>query len=253
MKIICEYCDSSVDIKNNTKCPNCGADLSSNKFFRDSMNMKFEKEKIELEKEKLQLEKEKARYNINQPTAEQKEAFKSLSRFLKIGCSIPFIFVIFVIIFIIINIFNFTGSLIDATQTLSTAFSEESLVESQVEGNFNEPISTSTYSVTCNHYEEFEVPYSTPTVGHKYVRFHFIVENISNEDIYSDEKIRTIADGIQCQRMDYYKNVTELPVSYISPEAKIVGYIGFEIPENTKLLQIKYGDYVTINIDMNQK
>ena len=46
MKIVCDYCGSAVDSEKATKCSNCGADLSDNKIFKDTMNMNFEKEKL---------------------------------------------------------------------------------------------------------------------------------------------------------------------------------------------------------------
>jgi len=207
------------------------------------MEIKNEQEKIELEKKKIQLEQEKIENIRRQETLESMRKGTEFVRILKIGCLIPFILVIILLaVSIIIAIKD---------QVVTNDNNDKNIVqEVAVEGNFNEPVSTSTFSVTCDGYEEFE-RYSEPTNGYKYVRFHFTVENISDKELYDEEKIRALVNGVQCERASF-SDKKQLPEAYIIPGGKIDGYIGFEIPENAKKIDIKYGDYITIHVDMNK-
>lgn len=234
MKVICEYCKNTVDTEQNNKCPTCGADISNNEMIKENM-------RIENERDRIVLEQQKTDALRNKEILESQRRGTQFVRILKIGCLIPFILMI---ILLVISI-----SIAIKEQIVGDKIDEESQIkEVMAQGDFNEPVNNSVLSVTCDKYEEFE-RYSKPTPGYKYIRFHFIVENVTDEEIYDDESIRALVDGIQCERASF-SDKKQLPEAYIMPGAKVDGYIGFEIPENTTRVEIKYGDYITIFVDI---
>ena len=236
MKVICEYCKNTFDTEKNNKCPSCGADISSNEMLKEKMRIENEKQKIELEQEKIEQMR-------RQKTIESIERGEKFAKILKIGCLIPFILMI---ILLIVSI-----SIAIKDQIVGNENDKENEVKQvMVQGNFNKAVSNNVLSVICDEVEEFK-KYSKPTPGYKYIRFHFIVENVTDIEIYDDEPIRALVDGIQCERVSF-SDVKKLPESYIMPGAKIDGYIGFEIPEDATRVEIKYGDYITIYVDIDK-
>ena len=239
MKVICEYCKNTFDSEKNNQCPTCGADISNNEMIKENI-------KIENERDRIVLEQQKTDAIRNKEILESQRRGTQFVRILKIGCLIPFILMI---ILIVISISMAIKEIVtlgqDDTENIDT---ENKIQEVMTQGNLNEPVSTSTYSVTCNGYEEFE-KYSKPTNGYKYMRFHFTIENISDETIYSDEALMLLVNGVQCERARF-SDVKKLKEAYIIPGAKIDGYIGFEVPENASNVEIKYGEYITIYVDI---
>ena len=235
MKIICEYCKNTVDSDKYTKCTTCGADINNSEMIKNTIKMQNEKQRIELEQEKIEQIRRKK-------TLESMEKGEQFAKILKIGCLIPFILMI---ILFVISI----SMAIKEQLGFNNENQEDKTQAVVVQGEFNQPVNNSVISVTCDKYEEFE-RYSKPTQGYKYMRFHFIVENVTDEEIYDDEKIRVLVDGIQCERVSF-SDVKQLPETYIMPGTKIDGYIGVEIPEDATDAEIKYGDYITIYVDMN--
>ena len=236
MRITCEYCGSSIDTEKDDKCPSCGANIGTNKEMKEAMNIQKQQEKENLEQSRL--------YNMEKDRLlKSQESATKFVKFVKIGCSIPIILIILMMTIAFIGVLK-NNNIINNKEEKTIE-----IIEKQVEGNLKETVSTSTYSVICDNYEEFE-RYSKPTSGYKYIRFHFIIENISDEEIYDNVPVRAIADGIQCERANF-SDKKVLPNLNIMPGAKNDGYIGFEIPENAELIDIKYGNYITIHITMN--
>ena len=82
--------------------------------------------------------------------------------------------------------------------------------------------------------------------GYELVKFHLIVENLTDTSIRS-ENVNCIVDGI-AQTNDVYSGYSDLPF-HIDKDLAVKGTSTFFVPVNASSYDIRYGDYVTIHIE----
>lgn len=219
MKFFCEYCGARIDADTDDKCPSCGASYKKNKTF------------IRLEEEKNKDQ------NADRKFKEQmfNHTMKSM-KFSRIFMIFPIIIFLLVFSVIVFNILNLN------------VFRKEAK-EENVTVNFNEYGSTSKYRVKVSKYETVESAFKDVEDDYEYVKFTLLVENISNEQI-GREDVFCIVDGI-AQTNYFVSGYSDLPF-FINKGLTVSGTATFLVPKKAKSYQIKYGDYVTINIEKSK-
>lgn len=236
MKFFCEYCGNRIDAEVDEKCPNCGASYKKNKSF------------IELEKNRAQQNQLNEEYKhkiINHVLGTMK--------FSKVFMLIPIIFFLIVFTTIVISIVNFeknnktnkNDNFTEVQDKIDSIINNDSKVQEKATASFNEYAETSKYKVKVEKYEVVEDIFRHAGEGYELVKFHLIVENLSNTSIRS-ENVNCIVDGI-AQNNDVYSGHSELPF-YIDKELAVKGTSTFIVPINATSYDIRYGDYVTIHI-----
>lgn len=262
MIINCDYCGASIDINKYKICPHCGASFNEDQEyqtfkereeqieelkFKSLQETQEQQKKInELEIEKKKAENESQKY-FNKRQEENEKYRKSIS---KTGKILKFLICIPIICSIIICILPERTTSDENVQTKTDIETIETpeIIEVAVSGGLNETLSTSKYSVTITELKEASAPWHwKPASGKMYVAFNFIVENISNEEILSDEQVYCEADGFLADSFRYSEDIY-LSSKYLPAGTKITGYCCFEVPINTKEFTVKYGDYITFNI-----
>ena len=111
---------------------------------------------------------------------------------------------------------------------------------------FNESAQLSKYKVTITEIKE-EIPEVqwAPGEGNKYIGFKFVVENTCEETInMKGTNVYCIVDG---EMMPIFnQSPFETPKSgNILPGIKNSGWFVYEVPENTKEFEIRFGQYIT--------
>ena len=82
-----------------------------------------------------------------------------------------------------------------------------------------------------------------------FIEVHFVITNVYNEDIQLwDRRVDCIVNGFVQERC-WDSNYHEITTDYIRPGLSVDGWEIFEIPINAQTIEIKYGDYININID----
>lgn len=254
MRIQCEYCGAFIDVRKDDACPNCGATFDKNSRLHQIMQAEKENAEIQKEETKLRLEGQRLQ---NERTRIENEIRRQ-----KATAGNPQVkqkkFVSGIIVLIAAGIFLsvcarvFSGTT-EVMENHIPPVTEASVVEVPVEVSFGEKASTSTYSVVCDAVEEYDYPWESPQEGYQYVGIHFIVTNISEKEILSDEPVLcSYKNGdylvqaenptIRTEDLD-----TKLRKAYIAPAYSIMGKVYFTVPEDTDLI-VKYGDYITIHI-----
>lgn len=242
MKFFCEYCGNRIDAEVDEKCPNCGASYKKNKSF------------IELEKNRVQQNELNNEYKhkiINHVLGTMK--------FSKVFMLIPIIFFLIVFTTIIVLVLNFgNDSKKDANKfdndtnmekiedKINSMFDEQTKEQEKVTVGFNEFAETEKYRVKVEKYEVVEDMFHHAGEGYELVKFHLIVENLSDTSIRS-ENVNCIVDGI-AQTNDVYSGHSDLPF-HIDKELAVKGTSTFFVPVNASSYDIRYGDYVTIHIE----
>ena len=237
MKFFCEYCGNRIDAEVDEKCPNCGASYKKNKSF------------IELEKN---------RHQQNQLNEEYKHKIINhvvgTMKFSKVFMIIPILIFIIVLTIIIVSFINFgkdindkePENVIDVQEKLESIIDDKSKEQEKVKVNFNEYAETQKYKVKVEKYEVVEDIFNEADEGYELVKFHLIVENLSDTSIRS-ENVNCIVDGI-AQTNDVYSGHSDLPF-HIDQELAVKGTSTFFVPINASSYDIRYGDYVTIHIE----
>ena len=247
MKFFCEYCGNRIDALKDSKCPNCGASYKKNASYK----------KIEEE-----MAQEKKINNEN-----KQKLFDHVLGTLKFSrwfFLIPIVF--FLIVFItIIFAFGRAGKSVnsqiennkiennkidinDTKEQIEDIFDSFGKEEKQemVTANFNEFASTKNYKVKVERYEIIEDVFKKAEDGYELVKFHLLVENLTDKAIDSED-VNCIVDGI-AQNNYYYAGHSDLPFD-ISIGLTVKGTATFIVPKNAASYDIKYGDYVTIHIE----
>ena len=235
MRFFCEYCGNRIDAEKDHKCPHCGASYKGNKKFK----------KIEEEM-----------YNQKQIDNENKQRVLKhvlgIFTFSKFFAFIPII--MFLAIFgVIITIITNDVFKIDLENKKETDFNIEEIFDSndkteseKITVNFNEFAETKKYKVKVEKYEVVEDIFHKADSGYQLVKFHLIVENITNSEIRKED-VNCIVDGV-AQTNDFTSGYSDLPM-FISRELAVKGTATFIVPINTTSYDIRYGDYVTIHIE----
>lgn len=237
MKFFCEYCGNRIDAEVDEKCPNCGASYKKNKSF------------IELEKNRVQQ---------NQLNNEYKHKIINhvlgTIKFSKVFMVIPILIFVLVLTIIIVSFINFgkdvndkePENIIDVQEKLESIIDDNSKEQEKVTANFNEYAETKKYKVKVEKYEVVEDIFNEADEGYELVKFHLIVENLTDTSIRS-ENVNCIVDGI-AQTNDVYSGHSDLPF-HIDKELAVKGTSTFFVPINASSYDIRYGDYVTIHIE----
>ena len=247
MQVTCEYCGGMIDITKNHTCPNCGASFDENEQMKKLLNEEKEKERLRkeeiqlrMESQRLQNERARVENEIRRKTVKPRKANKRI--IMIVGAII---------------ILSVLGSILSEPLPDVSSIpieTEPVIVETPVEVKFGETASTSTYSVVCDQFEEYYYAWDAPPEGFKYIRVHFIVTNIIEKEIFSDEGIvgSYYQNGYltQAERPTIHSEDldTRIRDAYIAPNNSIQGWVYFTVPVDADLI-LKYGDYITINVD----
>lgn len=207
---------------------------------------KLEQERIEAERGKMILD---AVTNVTGRAHSVRN-----SRALKAGCLIPIVVIALIIILSIAFsvIRQISGGSVDdlISGVVSEKFSdyeETEAVPEKVEVNFGEKAVTPMYTVLCDEIKEVDSYPWTVQKGYRYVAVHLVLTNNLSEEESLNEKTDFVVNGIaqDSRFLSGYKRISSSPVT---AGLSIDGYLIFEIPTNTTTAQLKYGDYVTIDI-----
>ena len=126
-------------------------------------------------------------------------------------------------------------------------YEETEITHEKVEVNFGEKAVTPMYTVLCDEIKEVDSYPWTVQKGYRYVAVHLVLTNNLSEEESLNEKTDFVVNGIaqDSRFLSGYKRISSSPVT---AGLSIDGYLIFEIPTNITTAQLKYGDYVTINI-----
>ena len=246
MKIFCEYCGVQIDVNKNNKCPNCGASFSNNVTYKE---YKKKHEELDFKEREISIENKKVVHeNIRNITG----TVKNFSKVFVIIFVFIFIFFIAIFSFFIFKIFksseNISNNKESVKENLDVLDDFFNTNEVDVVVGMKEYAETSEYKVMVDYFEEVDVDHQKPKTGYKYVTFHFILENKMNDKLFLFETIDCVVDGIaQSDVVDFDRE--SLP-SLISKGLTVQGYKTFEIPDDTRECSIKFGNNVTININI---
>lgn len=235
MKFFCEYCGNRIDAEKDHKCPHCGASYKKNEKF------------IKLEEEKNK--------NIEMNNEYKKQIADHVIGTMKFS---KFIFIIPVLFFVIVSIvmimvFSVNKNSIKENgpeniieEFFDSAVEEELNKPEKVTVNFNEFAETDSYKVKVEKYETVEDIFNEADQGYELVKFHLIVENLTEKEIRKED-VNCIVDGV-AQTNDFTSGYSDLPL-YISRELAVKGTATFIVPIDATSYDIRYGDYVTIHIE----
>ncbi len=271
MKVTCEYCDSVVDAENNDTCPNCGAPLANSRKAREAElneeRLKKEAEEREerkrqqkLEQERIEAERGKMILDAVTNLSGRAHSAKN-SRALKAGCFVPILIAaLIIILFVIFSIFKSSGSNSAGKSDTNSGFTfpnfnvedfwgddETEDIPEKVEVNFGEKAVTPMYTVLCDEIKEVDSYPWTVQKGYRYVAVHLVLTNNLSEEELLNEKTDFVINGI-AQDIRFLSGYKRIPSSFVTAGLSVDGYLIFEIPTDVKTAQLKYGDYVTINI-----
>ena len=229
MKFFCEYCGNRIDADKDHKCNNCGASYKKNKEF-----IKLHEER----KRNLEINNEYKHKVIN-------HVFDTIkfSGFLMIVPIIIFVIVFALIVVGFMNMSNMEKGFNEFIGDVDSVFEEES---KKVTAGFNEFAETKDYKVKVEKYETVEDKFREAGPGYELVKFHLIVENLTNEELMRED-VNCIVDGV-AQENNIYAGHSELPM-LISRELAVKGTATFIVPIDATSYDIRYGDYVTIHIE----
>lgn len=235
MKFFCEYCGNRIDAEKDSKCPNCGASYKKNQSF-----IKLENER----KQQIQTNNENAKKIANH--------IFGIFQFSGVMFFIPVVIFIIIIITAIImttNVIkknsNSDNNINEIFETAPEETNDNEEQESIVVG-LDEFAETKEYKVKVTKYEKQTDMFNRLDKDHEYVKFHLIVENLS-DDRLTKEDVNCIVDGI-AQTNYYSSGYSDLPM-FINKGLTVKGVAVFEVPVNTTSYDIKYGDNIIIHIE----
>ena len=251
MKVKCQYCNSFFNLDKNLKCPVCGGEISQ-KDIDEYQEIQKKRESINISQKELDVRKKK--YKFEEKIKQEKTRKKIVSTYLKI------LFVIFIGLPILSAAIEVTSEMI--TQYEEIAEEQNKPVDVATTVSFNEKAQMVNYSIICDKVEnwvydqkDFTQSMALPKPGYKHVRFHFILENTSDERLYNYEDVFTVSsEGYQCDKVLYltdeanahkWKSTLDL-----APGLKKEGYIYRIFPENATEANIQYDGLVTINVPL---
>lgn len=273
MQLKCEYCGAEVDTKKDKVCPFCGGSYDGNKEYEEKRAREEESKRIIMERRKLELEQRKREALEGTDIGKRSQASPHYSvpkqepQHNILGGVVKRMIIMFVMVFILMIVSSAYVS-IRSLDFLKDDYSspnvwnspeDEEVTEGPVEVeyvekedipvtvDFNEVAETSKYTIKCDNFEVIDRYPFEPAKDYQYVTFHFVVENISDDRLDTDETIDCLVDGIMCQyQFDTERN--EIP-RYINKGIAGAGNICFEVPIAAESFDIKYGEYVTIHIE----
>lgn len=253
MKFNCEYCGEFVDSNKHSKCPNCGASYTHNKEFIE-------------QKKKAEDARRNPTKVKDETTAELESLMDELdnSNFSKhnIGFSIAYI----VITCVLLVIIALPAVILVAPSSIGSSsdnkyvkppvpeIMEDKKIEAEpiianpdpITVGFNELAENDWYSIICDSYKEIEYNKYIAKAGYIYIQFHFVIENKRSERLEL-EIIGTDKNGVSFDKI--YSSEEKTLSKYTPSNSKVEGYKTFEIPEDTDMFIMKFGDYTTIEIE----
>lgn len=243
MKFFCEYCGSIINTDEDDKCPHCGAAYNKNKTY-----LKLNEEKNKEQQMNNEFKQEVMNHTL--------KAFK-FSRWFVLIPIVMFVVVLSIIIFGIISankafnkenggvksLFNSVTNQIN--EQLQEDLKEEKEPENVTVG-FDEFGTVEKYKAKVTKYEVVEDKFDKVEEGYELVKFHLVVENLSDEEIRKED-VNCIVDGI-AQNNDFSSGYSDLPF-FIQKDLTVKGTATFEVPKSAESYDIKYGDYITIHIE----
>jgi hypothetical protein len=234
MKFFCEYCGNRIDAEKDHKCPNCGASYRKNPKF-----LKLEEER----KKEQQVNNEYKHKVINHVLGTMK-----FSRFFMIIPILAFIIIFTIVILGILSVDKKTENNDNNfnVEEIFDSILEEPKEQEKIKANFNEFAETKKYKVKVEKYEVVEDKFNKAEPGYELVKFHLVVENITTNEIRSED-VNCIVDGV-AQNNTMFAGYSELPM-FISRELAVKGTATFIVPTDVTSYDIRYGDYVTIHIE----
>lgn len=266
MIINCDYCGTSIDTQKQKVCPICGAaynddeEYIQNKKRQDELkelklkqlkdNQKHQEKikEIDIERQKLDIE------NLKIYNKRQQENEKYRNKTSKLGMALLYAILIPIICGILCCVISVIVAIsTDPTTNVNTETKIETetqieIKETPVFGGFNETLKTSTYSVTITELKTADSPWHwNPDDGYMYIALYFEVENLTDDEILSDEAIYCTVNDILVEKFNY-SNDKYIKVQTIPAGMKIAGYACFEVPINSEQFTVKYGEYLTFTI-----
>ncbi len=275
----CNSCGALVDLDDHIKCPNCGAPLE-NKDVEKHKELEYRKRLADVKQRELEVLhsaerlKEKQAANNRQSNysrqynnyQQPKQTYKKKKGgFAKTMAMLIVLVTIFVIMFTYLGVLGIKeeyGSMdkfMDEFQSEMNDVKPELKEDVKVYVGFNEPAQTLKYSVTCDSYEEWIYPaddywadYRQPSAGHRYVRFHFVIENTSDDTIYVNKEYVVSADGFQCEKASLTDEAADSQIKRVdlAPGLKTAGYIYRKVPIDAKEVTLQYGEWVNITFPL---
>lgn len=275
----CNSCGALVDLDDHMKCPNCGASLQNTDVekhkeleYREKLADVKQKELDVLHSAERLKEKQASnnrRYNnpsYNNYQSSRQTYKKKNGGVAKTIAMLFFIVCIFVVLFCYLAVLgikeeygsvdNFVN---EFQEELNSPTEPEKLEDVKVYVGLNEVAETVNYSVICDGYEEWIydpndvfAKYRQPAAGNRFVRFHFIIENTSDSEIYTDEEYVVSADGFQCEKISLTQDAEDSQIQDVrlASGLKTAGYIYREVPIDAKEITLKYGEWVHITFPL---
>lgn len=248
MILTCEYCGAELDTDKDDVCPFCGGTFQNNKDYLENKAREEEADRLNVEQKKLDIEKQQQANIASEVIKLRTEILAHTDYSSRPREKHPFskIVEIVVAIFLLMVLASSCKFRLypDSPSTVIEA-------EDPVTVIYGMKARMSKYTVMCDNYVEVMDPSKTPTLGHRLVYFYFTVENTSNETIKTEPCKGRRADGDICnQWID--STLEELPDT-IEKGASATGVVLFEVPIDAKMIELKYGDYVTIRINTLNK
>lgn len=242
MKFFCEYCGNRIDAEVDRKCPNCGASYKKNKNF-----IKIQEEKNQQQEINNEFKNEVMSHTLGVMKA---------SKFIFLMPIVVFIIIVSIMIFAFVNTNKHYND--DSNKVKEEV---ESMIESTVDDingnnksekeekivvNFNEYGATKDYQIKVTKYEKVEDKFKKVENGYELVKFHLMLQNLSNEEL-TKEDVYCIIDGVS-QTNDFRSGYSDLPM-FIPKELTVTGTATFIVPKDATSYDIRYGDYITVHIE----
>lgn len=248
MKFFCEYCGNRIDAEKEKKCSGCGASYRKNKSFI----------KLQEEKAKEQEQNNEFKQQVMNHTLGTMKAFKWII-FIPI---VIFVLVFSIIIFNFINMNKESNKVQNDIESIIDIGKDkiETIIESEIEGtnkqeeekeitvDFNEYGETKEYKVKVTKYEAIKDVFNIAEEGYEVVKFHLLVENLTDNKLIKED-VNCIVDGI-AQTNYYSSGYSDIPM-FIQKGLTVKGTATFIVPKDATSYNIRYGDYIIVEIKIS--
>lgn len=256
MILTCEYCGAEMDTEHCDVCPFCGGTFQNNKDYIAWKAREEEADRLDMEQKKIDIEKQKQAKIAEQVIMLRTEIVKNSAvephtsnYFDAIGNAIGKVIGIIVMLVFLIGMVSSCISdqfSKDDEDSNSDSLNYTSTVGEPVYVNYKAQAETSNYTILCDSYKVINNYICEPMPDRKFVGFHFVLKNISNDTIKREVNITCDADGNICSQLP--DNTIQAIPQEIEKGAMVTGYVCFEVPTYAEAFDIQYGDYVTIHI-----